>query len=266
MQDLTECQETRIHPTAIVDQKASLGQGVVVGPYAVVGPGVCLGDRVRVDSHAVLRGRTTIGRGTRIWPFASVGTEPQDLKYTGEDTELICGEGNMIREYANLSLGTGGGGGKTLVGSGNLFMVNTHVAHDCIIGDRCIFANGVSLAGHIEVQDGAVIGGHAAIHQFVKIGRLAMLAGGSIVVQDVPPFVTVHGNHASPAGLNLLGLRRSGRTKEQIKNIRSMYRLLYQAGMTLSDSLETMRRDIPASEDLDVFAGFCSNSSRGICR
>lgn len=263
---MSDHQETNIHPTAVVDSGAKLGAGVQIGAFAVVGPDVILGDRVKIDHHGLVRGKTSLGAGSRVWSFATVGTEPQDLKYKGEATELICGENNMIREYANLSLGTVGGGGKTVVGSDNLFMVNTHIAHDCQVGNHCILANGVSLAGHIQVDDGAVVGGHTAIHQFVRIGRLAMLAGGSIVVQDVPPFVTVHGNHASPAGLNLLGLKRSGRDKERIRDIKMMYKLLYQSGHTLEEALELMARDISGSEDLSSFIEFCQGTSRGLCR
>ena len=163
-----------------------------------------------LKSHVVVQGKTTLGAKNKIWSFASLGTEPQDLKYHGEDAELICGDECMIREYVNLSIGTEGGGGITQVGSRNLFMVNTHIAHDCIIGSDCIIANGVSLAGHVEVHDQAVLGGHVAVHQFCRIGSLAMIAGGAGVAQDVPPFFLVHGNHAKPVGLNLVGLRRAG--------------------------------------------------------
>ena len=257
---------TTIHPTAIVDKAAALGLNVKVGPYSVIGPKVVLGDGVQIDSHVVIGGRTHIGARTHIFPFASVGTEPQDLKYEGEDSELICGEDNVIREYANLSIGTEGGGGKTVVGSGNLFMVNTHIAHDCIVGDHCIFANGVSLGGHIEVGNRAVIGGHAALHQFIKIGQLAMLAGGSIVVQDVPPFCTVAGNHASPSGLNSIGLRRAGLEKDQIKAIKNMYKILFQMSLPLEDAIAMIDAEIPDSEPKDNFLGFLRSSSRGICR
>ncbi|MFK7825425.1 MAG: acyl-ACP--UDP-N-acetylglucosamine O-acyltransferase [Oligoflexales bacterium] len=257
---------TNIHPTAIVDKAAELGLGVKVGPYSIIGPKVVLGDEVQIDSHVVVDGRTWIGARTHIFPFASVGTEPQDLKYEGEDSELICGENNVIREYSNLSIGTVGGGGKTVVGSGNLFMVNTHVAHDCIVGDHCIFANGVSLGGHIEVGDRAVIGGHSALHQFVKIGHLAMLAGGSIVVQDVPPFCTVAGNHASPSGLNSIGLRRAGLEREHVKAIKSMYKILFQMSLSLEDAIAMMDAEIPTSDHKNIFLNFLRASKRGICR
>ena len=257
---------TSIHPTAIIHKGAELGRGVKVGPYSIIGPKVALGDGVQIDSHVVVSGRTRIGARTHIYPFASIGTDPQDLKFKGEDSELICGEDNLIREYANLSIGTEGGGGKTVVGSGNLFMVNTHIAHDCVVGDHCIFANGVSLGGHIEVGNRAVIGGHAALHQFVKIGDLAMLAGGSIVVQDVPPFCTVAGNHASPSGLNSLGLRRAGLSKDQVRAIKSMYKLLFQMNHSLEDAIASIDAELAPSEQRDTFLNFLRASKRGICR
>lgn len=257
---------TIIHPTAIVDKAAKLGHGVKIGPYSIVGPKVELGDSVQLDSHVVVGGRTRIGARTHIYPFASVGTDPQDLKFEGEDAELICGEDNVIREYSNLSIGTQGGGGKTQIGSGNLLMVNTHIAHDCIVGDHCIFANGVSLGGHVEVGNRAVIGGHAALHQFIKIGDLAMLAGGSIVVQDVPPFCTVAGNHASPTGLNSIGLRRAGLEKVHIKAVKAMYKILYQMNLTLESSIEMIEAELPFSDFKATFLDFLRASKRGICR
>lgn len=258
--------ETKIHPSAVVDKKARLGVGVEVAPFAVIGPKAILGDGVKVSSHVVISGRTTIGARTRIWPFASIGTEPQDLKFGGEDAELICGEDNMFREYVNISIGTDGGGGKTVIGSKNLLMVNTHIAHDCIIGDECIIANGVSLAGHVEVGHKAVLGGHSAVHQFSKVGDLAMLAGGSIVVQDVPPYCTVSGNHASSSGLNLTGLRRAGFKREMISEVKAMYKLLYRSNLTVDDAIIQMRETLSDSEPLNAFISFLQNSTRGVCR
>lgn len=258
---------TEIHPTALVDKNAQLGEGVYIGPFCVVGPDVVLGDSVRLDAHVVVSGRTVIGARTRIWPFASIGTDPQDLKFRGEPTILQLGEDNKVREYVNMSIGTEGGGGITKVGNRNLFMVNTHVAHDCIIGSDCIFANGVSLAGHVEVDDQAVLGGHAAVHQFTKIGRLAMLAGGSIVVQDVPPFLTVAGNHAVPSGLNLTGLRRCATIeRERIGDIKAMYKTLYRSNLNIEDAIVAIEKEIPESEERRVFTSFLMNSKRGICR
>lgn len=255
-----------IHPTAIVHPAAELGKRVSIGPYTIVGEKVKLGDDVSVASHVVIDGFTSIGARTQIWPFASIGTQPQDLKFKGEDTELVCGEDNMIREYVNMSLGTEGGGGQTIVGNHNLFMVNTHIAHDCIIGDHCIFANGVSLGGHIEVSDRAVFGGHSAVHQFVKIGSMAMLAGGSIVVQDVAPYCTVFGNHAKPQGLNTLGLRRAGLSRDLISQLKDMYRILYSSQLTFDDARQRIADSVPSSKYKDIFLDFLAKSKRGVCR
>lgn len=258
--------EVVIHPTALVEKGAEIGVGCQIGPYSIVGPHVQVGDHVQIDSHAIIKGRTKIGAKSRIWPFASIGTEPQDLKYKGEDSELVCGERNMFREYVNISLGTEGGGGTTSIGNNNLLMVNAHVAHDCIIGNNCIFANGVSLAGHVIVGDGAVIGGHAAVHQFVKIGTLAMLAGGAILVQDALPFCTFHGNHASPVGINLLGLKRAGKSKDLIRNIKSMYKILFQGSLSLEEATRVINADIPDSSEKRQLLEFLLNGERGLCR
>ena len=260
--------ETKIHPTAIIEKGAQLGCGVTVGPYSFIGNQVCIGDHSQISSHVVIRGKSTFGARNKIWSFASLGTEPQDLKFQGEDTELICGDDCMIREYVNFSIGTSGGGGKTLIGSNNLFMVNTHVAHDCIIGNHCIIANGVSLAGHVEVHDRAVLGGHVAIHQFCRIGTLSMIAGGAGVSQDVPPFCLVHGNHAKPVGLNLIGLRRAGIKKDKLEKIKKVYRSLYLMNKTLDEAISLIKEEIFSIEkDLKVFLDFLTSpTKRGICR
>jgi UDP-N-acetylglucosamine acyltransferase len=257
---------SRIHPTAIVDKKAKLGDRVTIGPFCIVGPEVVLADDVCLDSHVVVNGKTSIGARTRISPFASVGTDPQDLKYRGEATVLECGEDNKIREYVTLSIGTDGGGGITRIGNRNLFMANTHIAHDCQVGNDCIFANGVSVGGHVEIDDHAVLGGHAAVHQFTKIGKMAMLAGGSIVVQDVPPFLTVAGNHAVPTGLNLTGIRRSDIERERLGDLKTMYKLLYRSNLNLEDAISAMIQELPESKELTAFTTFLKNSKRGICR
>jgi UDP-N-acetylglucosamine acyltransferase len=257
---------TNIHPTALVDKDAKLGDRVTIGPFSVIGPHVILGDDVCIDSHVMVQGRTSIGARTRIWPFASVGTEPQDLKYHGEPSIFECGEDNKIREYVNISIGTEGGGGVTKIGHRNLLMVNVHIAHDCQIGNNCIFANSVSLAGHVEVANRAVVGGHSAVHQFTKIGELAMLGGGSIVVQDVPPFLTVAGNHAVPSGLNLTGLRRAPVDRDRISDIKTMYKLLYRSNLNLEDAIAEMIKQLPESEELTLFTSFIRSSTRGICR
>ncbi|MEY4632060.1 MAG: hypothetical protein RIQ81_2180 [Pseudomonadota bacterium] len=259
-------QAVKIHPTAIVDSHAELGAGVVIGPYAIVGPSVKLGDGVVVDAHAVVEGRTSVGARTRIHAFASVGSQPQDLKFSGEETELHIGSDNMIREYANISLGTAGGGGKTIIGDGNLFMVYSHVAHDCIIGNECIFANSVAVAGHCVIGDKAVFGGLSGIHQFCHIGDMVMVAAGAIVAQDVPPFVMVHGDRARPTGLNVVGLRRSGMTTAQVGEVKNCYRLLYSEDLPLEEAKARIASETTDAAIKAKFLDFLADAKRGICR
>jgi len=257
---------SEVHSTAIIHPGAKIGAQVKIGPYAVIGPKVTLMDRVEVMSHAVVDGRTVVGEGTRIWPFASVGSTPQDLKYRGEDSELHIGKNNMIREYCNISLGTEGGGNKTVIGDGNLFMCFTHVAHDCMIGNECIFANGATLAGHVIVSDKTVLGGLSAVHQFCRLGELSMIAGGAMVAQDVPPFCMVHGDRATINGLNVVGLRRLGLKDERMEAVKTMYRLLYKENLTLDDAKAAIARDVMESRERSVFLGFLNESSRGVVR
>jgi UDP-N-acetylglucosamine acyltransferase len=255
-----------IHPSAVIEKGAQLGVGVKVGPYSHIGSKAILHDRVQVGSHAVIMGRTEIGNETQVWPFASIGTAPQDLKYRGEDARLVIGTHNVFREYSNVSIGTDADKGLTQIGSHNLFMMNVHVAHDCMVGSHCIFANSVSLAGHVHVDDRAVVGGLSGIHQFVKIGAYAMIAGGSMLVQDVPPFVTVQGDRAEASGLNLTGLRRAHFSAEAIKTIRDVYRLIFQAQKTLEDALEDIKSLYPDSPEARMFIDFAARSSRGFVR
>tara|TARA_Y100000991_G_scaffold174181_1_gene136041 strand:+ start:1415 stop:2188 length:774 start_codon:yes stop_codon:yes gene_type:complete len=256
----------KIHPTSIVQNGAELGLGVEIGPFSNIGSQVKLGDNVKVHSHAVITGKTFIDKNSSIWPFATIGTEPQDLKYCGENTELICGSDNIFREYSNISLGTVGGGGITKIGSNNLFMVNSHIAHDCFVGDHCIFANGVSLAGHIEIQDHVILGGHSACHQFIKVGSYSMIAGGAMVSQDVPPFVLVHGNHAKPKGIHQIGLARNKFSKNQIADIKQMYKFLYRMNLPLSCAVKMIEENTPDSSMKSLLLNFLSGCSRGICR
>ncbi len=255
-----------IHPTAIVDPKASLGVGVKIGPYCVVGPKVVLGDQVRLESHVVVSNRTIVGARTVIYPFATVGVFPQDLKFKGEEGILEIGPENSIRQYVNLSIGSSGGGGTTLIGRRNLFMVFSHVAHDCQVADNIVFANNSSLAGHVHVGSHVVMGGFAAVHQFCRIGSRAMVAGGSIVVQDVPPFTTVQGDRAKPFGLNLIGLKRAGYNTEQLKDFKNLYRLLYNEGLTVDDCIAKIESEIPDSSQRREFVAFLKSSERGVCR
>lgn len=255
-----------IHATAIVSKGAEIGKGVIIGPFAVIGPKVILADNVRIGSNALVEGRTRIGVGTEIHPFASIGVRPQDLKYKGEDTELIIGERNQIREYVNISIGTEGGGGKTIIGHDNLIMANCHVAHDCQLSNHIIMANAVALAGHVEVRDHAVLGGVAAVHQFTHIGEMAMVAGGAMVAQDVPPYCMVHGNRAVINGLNVVGVRRSGWPVERVNDVKNMFKLLYSSNLTMEDAILKIEAEIPPSEQRRIFVEFLRNSERGVCR
>ncbi len=219
---------SRIHPTAIVDPKAELARDVSIGPYAVVGPRVTLGPATQVMSHAVITGRTTLGARNRIWHHAVLGAEPQDLKYTGEDTTLALGDDNDIREFVTMHPGTANGDGTTTVGDRNLFMVGAHVAHDSHVGCRCVLGNNVLLAGHITIDDDAVISGGAAIHHYVHVGRYAFIGGNSGVVHDAPPYMNSDGHPARVRSVNFIGLHRHGIDGSTIENLKEVCRLLYK--------------------------------------
>src|ERR1700758_2356418 len=233
----------QIHRTAMVAPEATLAEDVVVGPYCTVGENVTLGPRVVLRSHVVVDGRTVIGEGTRLFPFASIGLEPQDLKYRGEKSELVIGRNNTIREYVTMNPGTEGGGMVTRIGDGCLFMVGAHVAHDCQIGDNVVMANNATLAGHAVVEEYAVLGGLCAVHQYVRIGRHAMIGGMSGVERDVIPYGQVMGDRARLCGLNIIGMQRRGFSREVIQGLRSAYQCLFSAEGTLSDRVsETAER------------------------
>jgi UDP-N-acetylglucosamine acyltransferase len=228
---------TDVHATAIVDPKAELASDVVVGPFCVVGPHVRLGDGVRLEAHVVVTGRTTIGPDCRIFSFACLGHRPQDLKYKGEETELIIGRNNQIREHVTMHPGTVGGGGVTRVGDGGLYMAAIHVAHDCQIGNGVVMANNATLGGHVEIQDQALLGGVCAVHQFVRIGRQAMIGGLAGVENDVIPYGLVLGNRAYMNGLNIVGMKRRGASREEINSVRAAYRLLFASEGAFADRL-----------------------------
>ncbi len=232
-----------IHPAAIVDPAAVLGTGVRIGPYCVVGPHVKLGDNVTLHSHVAIAGRTTIGEGTQIFPFASIGHAPQDLKFHGEASELLIGNNNTIREHVTMNPGTEGGGMKTTVGDNGLFMMAVHVAHDCVVGNNVIMANNATLGGHVTVGDHAVIGGLSAVHQFVRIGAHAVIGGMSGVENDVIPFGRVKGERAFLAGLNLVGLERRGFTKDQIKTLQRAFNQLFGDDGTLEQRMENVAQE-----------------------
>ncbi|MBC7530820.1 MAG: acyl-ACP--UDP-N-acetylglucosamine O-acyltransferase [Oligoflexus sp.] len=263
---IAKVEGSSIHPRALVYQGAKIYKGVVVGPNAMVGPNVTLHDNVQIGPGALILGKTTIGEGTQVSPYATVGAPPQDLKYKGEDTEVRIGKNNRICEYVNISLGTVGGGGVTSIGDNNLIMAYTHVAHDCNIGSNCVFANGVHLAGHVIVKNNVTFGGISGAHQFCRFGERAMVAAGSIVVQDVPPYCLVQGDRARISGLNVVGLRRSELSKERLADVKNMFKILYNENLTLEDSIERIKSDIPESEQRESFVNFVVTSHRGICR
>jgi UDP-N-acetylglucosamine acyltransferase len=255
-----------IHPQAVVAPGAELAEGVEIGPYAVIGPEVRIGCDTTVGSHAVIEGRTTIGARNRIFQFAALGAIPQDLKYHGEQTALVIGDENQIREFTTMHIGTEGGGGVTSVGNRNLFMNFSHVAHDCKIGNRVVFANGATLAGHVIVEDHVIVGGLSAVHQFVRLGESSMLGGGAMVVQDVPPFCVVQGDRAGLVGLNVEGLRRRGFADDELRALRIAYRTLFRSGLTVRDAIRKMREEQTLGEAAERMVRFVESSKRGICR
>jgi UDP-N-acetylglucosamine acyltransferase len=261
---------THIHPTAIVDPKAQLADGVTVGPYAVIGPEVSVGAGTTIGAHCVIEGRTRIGENNRIWQFCSLGAAPQDKKYAGEPTELVIGNGNTIREFCTFNVGTVQDAGVTRVGDDNWIMAYVHIAHDCQVGSHTIMANNATLGGHVHVGDWVVIGGLTGIHQFVKIGAHAMAGFASAVTQDVPPFVMVDGNPLAVRGLNLEGLRRRGFSPQRLAAIKQMHRLLYRQGRTFEDAkaaIAALVADHPeARADIELMSAFLAASTRGIAR
>ena len=256
----------RIHETAIVEDGARLGEDVVVGAYSCVGPDVELGDGVEIKSHVVVAGSTRVGQGCRMFPFASIGQQPQDLKYRGEPSRLEIGENNIIREYVTMNPGTKGGGMVTRVGNGCAFMVGAHVAHDCIIGDSVIMANYASLGGHVCVGDHAIIGGLAAVHQFVRIGPHAMIGGMSGVENDVIPYGSVMGDRAALCGLNIIGLKRRGFSRASIRSMRDAYRQLFEPQGTLKQRVAQVGTAFAETpEVIDIVNFLAGESIRSFC-
>jgi UDP-N-acetylglucosamine acyltransferase len=255
-----------IHPTAIVHDGARIAEGVEIGPYAVVGANVCIGTGTRIGAHAVIEGWTEIGRDNRIFQFASVGAEPQDLKFHGEKSFLRIGDRNTVREFVTMHRGTEDGIGKTVVGNDNLFMAYCHVAHDCIVGHHVIFANGATLAGHVRVDDWAILGGLSAVHQFTAIGCHVMVSGGSMVTQDIAPYAIAQGDRAKIVGINQVGLKRRRFTEEQIRRIKQAYKLVFRSGLRHEEALARIEAELPAAPEVRVLVDFVRNSERGIAR
>ncbi len=254
---------SNIHKTAIIEDGAKIGKNVTVGAYTIIGSQVTIGDGTTIGSHTVIEGKTTIGKNNQIFSHAALGTIPQDLKFDGEDVELIIGDNNKIREFTLFNPGTVGGGSITKIGDNNLFMGYTHVAHDVIIGNNCIFANVATLAGHVEIGDFVVIGGLTPVHQFCKIGSHAMIAGASSLSQDIPPFCLAEGNRAVLKGLNLTGLRRRFENREQIDAVKKAYKEIFESGNPI---IEVANEILQTSNDVNVreFAEFIANTKRGI--
>ena len=255
-----------IHPSAVVDRGAELQSDVEVGPFSVIGPGVVVGAGTRVGSHVVIEGPTRIGERNRIHSFATLGGAPQDKKYRGEPSSLEIGDGNVIREYCTFNRGTEGGGMATRVGDGNWIMAYVHVAHDCKVGSDNVMANGTTLAGHVEVEDCATFGAFTVVHQFCRIGAHAFSAMGTVILKDVPPFVTVAGNSARPHGLNTVGLKRRGFPARTLQILRSAYKTVYKRGLTLDTAIEQLADPAKESAEVSRFREFVGSSGRGIVR
>jgi UDP-N-acetylglucosamine acyltransferase len=255
----------RIHPTAVVDPGAELATGVVVGPFVTIGAGVVVGEGTEVGAGAVLQGPTRIGRDNRIYPHACIGTDPQDLKFRGEETRLEIGDRNQVREFCTVNRGTAKGGGLTRIGDDNLFMVYTHVAHDCTVGSRTIFANNATLAGHVEVQDDASISAFSAVHQFCRVGRHAYIGGYSVIVQDALPFAKTVGHKPAFYGLNRIGLERKGVPAETVDRLDAALRLLVRSGLNVGDAVARLRADFDDPEVI-YLADFVTSAERGVIR
>ncbi|MGH8852086.1 MAG: acyl-ACP--UDP-N-acetylglucosamine O-acyltransferase [Casimicrobiaceae bacterium] len=255
-----------VHPTAIVADSARLAGDVVIGPYTLVGPDAVIGEGTTIGAHVVIAARTTIGRRNRIFQFASIGEIPQDRKYTGDPTRTVIGDDNVIREFVTIHAGTAQDKGVTTVGDGNWLLAYSHVAHDCVIGDSTTFSNNAQLAGHVFIDDHAVLGGFVGVHQFCRVGAHAMVAAGSIVLQDVPPFVTVAGSPAKPHGTNSEGLRRCGFSGDDIAAIKRAYKTLYRQGRPLDQARAEIVAAARAAPALQPLAAFLELPGRGIVR
>jgi len=255
-----------IDPRAVIAPSAQLGAGVQVGPFAVIGEGVEIGEGSIIGPHAVINGPTRIGRECRVFQFASIGDAPQDKKYGGEPTRLEIGDRNVFRECCTVNRGTVGGHGVTRIGSDNLFMAYSHVAHDCVVGSHCVFSNSVALAGHVEIDDWVIVSGFAGVHQFCKVGAHAFLANNTAATRDVPPYLLVAGTPAEPKGINSEGLRRRGFTAEQIANIKHAYRVLYRDGLKLEEAGQELERLAAEQPELRLFTEFLPRVTRSIVR
>ncbi len=258
---------TAIHPLAHVDAGATLGESVEIGPFTSIGPGVEIGDGTRIGPHCSIHGPTRIGRDNRIHGHAAIGGDPQDKKFAGERTELLIGDGNTIREFVSINRGTGSGGGATRIGSHNWFLAYTHVAHDCTVGDHCVFSNNATLAGHVEVGDHVILSGFAGVHQFCRIGAHAFIGMGAFVNGDVPPYLMIaQEDYGRPRGINSEGLKRRGFEPERVAAIKRAYRALYMSGANLADAKLQLATLAEGSADVRAFLDFIERGERPLLR
>jgi UDP-N-acetylglucosamine acyltransferase len=255
-----------VHPSAVVASGAELAEGVEIGPFAVIGPEVVLAEGVSVGPHAVLQGRTRVGLGTRIFPHACLGGEPQDRDYASEPTDLEIGRGNVIREHVTIHVGTQRGGGCTRIGDDNLIMNGAHVAHDCQIGSRCVIASFSGLAGHVVVEDHAVLGAYTGVHQHSRVGESVMSASNAKLSLDAPPFSLVAGDRARLAGLNSVGLRRQGASRDTIRQLKRAFRIIFGSRLRLTEAVMRVQDELSGVPEVERLVGFLQESERGFCR
>jgi UDP-N-acetylglucosamine acyltransferase len=254
-----------IHKTAIVDPKAKISANVNIGPYSIIGPNVEIGEYTVINSHVSIAGHTKIGKKNKIYPFSSIGNNPQDLKYNGEKSYLEIGDSNTIREYVSINPGTDGGGGLTKIGNNCLFMVSSHVAHDCVIGDNVVAVNNVAIGGHVQIDDNAIIGGNSAIHQYIRIGKFAMIGGICAVIRDVIPYGLVHGNRSVLQGINLIGLRRKNIPNQEIALLSKAYKEIFKS-KNLSENLKNLSEEFKENDlVIEILKFIQKDKKRPIC-
>jgi UDP-N-acetylglucosamine acyltransferase len=254
-----------IHPTAVISRDAEIADDVDIGPYCIIDGEVRIKKGTRLLSHIVIQGNTEIGEDCVISPFASIGGPPQDITYRGEDTRVVIGKGNIIKEYVTINRGTPHGGGVTTIGDNNFLMAYVHIAHDCKVGNHVIMANCATLAGHVEVNDAVIFGGLCAVHQFCRIGKYAFISGLTGVPKDIPPFIIAAGNRAKPYGLNVVGLERHNFSKDEVSKLKRAYRVLFRSSLPLSTSLKIIKDELDG-DNIKELIDFISSSKRGICR
>ncbi len=255
-----------IHPSAVVSPRAKIGEGVTIGPYSIIGEEVTVGGDTVIGSHVVIDGSTVIGEKNRIYPFVSIGLPPQDVGYKGEDSRVIIGDENIIREFVTINRATSKQDRVTKIGNSNYLMAYAHIAHDCILGNSIIMSNAATLGGHIEIGDKAIVGGLVAIHQFVRIGAYAFIGGKTVTGKDIPPFMMASGDRAKLYGLNTRGLKREGFSQEKIDNLKKAYQIIWRDHHLLHEALERVRREIPPFEELQMLLDFLVSSKRGVVR